>query len=602
MDSIESPFQSVSEPEQVPVKRRSLVFVSHRSTDEKTSDLLVRLLQKALALKDDEVLFTGQVMTSLEPGEKVDDRLKRELLTSVVVVSVATRSSLRSAYPMMEMGVGWATDRLIVTTLCRKDAATLPSPLVADQAVRLDHRLHLHRLIDTVGRRIGRASQPSTTFESEMTELLKRTCRIEANRRRVMTSARTVVAALAIALFATSLFSRQNVKAKVYEYANGVGTPLQGHKIFAGDERVGVKTDEDGFFTFSVWNALPLRHRITFEDPKTKRHFVTYWRGPWPLQSLSQETVQFGFDPSRSETERFFVASHSAGFLHRLAGIFSPTVLAAGSGNARETPAGVAAATSDKWAVGIFVDAVATPVIPGYLFMKAHSAFFRVSAGGQKISEDSLLTPSELERRSLLPVESNRKSWIPINQSRSRFGRLLAGLPAALVASIDRDNRISFRSDITFSLISNRNDTMGTFVLQGGVRHQIGSTVDLSDSAKGGATLTIKPEVIAPVDLVWEPNDQTAPGGANRVLRVRAADQPPFAFEFKVTQQALNGKASALGLPPSITLSPSAPSAVVPVELSNAAGKIRVSSTLPKSLYRPQQGDDDADITVKPAK
>ena len=46
-----------------------------------------------------------------------------------------------------------------------------------------------------------------------MTDLLKRTWRIEVSPRRVMMSARAVVAALAIALFATSLSSRQNVKA-----------------------------------------------------------------------------------------------------------------------------------------------------------------------------------------------------------------------------------------------------------------------------------------------------------------------------------------------------------------------------------------------------
>src|SRR4026208_2627281 len=107
-----------------------LVFVSHRTRDLQTTERMVAVLRKALNLTESEVLFTGQVMTSLAPGQSVDDTLARELRASKVVISLFTQASYGSVYQMMEMGAAWFTDKLIVSVVKTRDVARLPQPLI----------------------------------------------------------------------------------------------------------------------------------------------------------------------------------------------------------------------------------------------------------------------------------------------------------------------------------------------------------------------------------------------------------------------------------------------------------------------------------------
>ena len=158
----------------------------------------------------------------------------------------------------MEMGAAWFVDKLIVSVVESRDVPRLPQPLIGNQAVPLDDRLHIVRLIDAIGASIGRPRAPDAEYEAEMASLLSWTRRFEPLRRRARTAARGLMAAVAALLLVSYLLSRQNVEGQVYRLNENLArVKINGATLYVDSQTKGVVTNDQGAFTFSVWNAFP---------------------------------------------------------------------------------------------------------------------------------------------------------------------------------------------------------------------------------------------------------------------------------------------------------------------------------------------------------
>jgi hypothetical protein len=579
-----------------------LVFVSHRTRDLQTTERMVAVLRKALNLTESEVLFTGQVMTSLAPGQSVDETLARELRGSKVVISLFTQASYGSVYQMMEMGAAWFMDKLIVSVVKTRDVVRLPQPLIGDQSVPLDDRLHVVRLIDTIGTFIDRTPVPPAAYEEQLARLLSWTCRVEPLRRRARTAMRALLAALVLTVLASYLLSRQNVQGQVITLdAGGAQMGVEGATVFVDSDRSGVRTDAYGVFTFSVWNAFPKQHRVKITPPETHGQFSTYWRGPWPLQSLWQDSVDFRYDPEKPASERFYIVENRSNPLDRVLSTLSDVVIAAPRETMKEPAANSRALTSEA-EIGFLVDTVSTPKLPGLLF-KTNRAFFKVWVAGKQLEERDVTAASPLtlgKSTNLFPVESNRRSWIAVTEKPARFANLLCRVPLNLVALIDSSNHLILGQDIVLQLSGESGGVLGQFILKRNFPYAISQTIDLWDtSTTTSSTLKVQPVVrLSPIDLQWRPDDGTVRAGGSLPLSVGSAQPPPFPFEFSVTQSG-SGGASVENLPTKLRLSTSQRSLSLSLLFGSRPGKVKIVSHLPASL-RGAQGDDDADIVVTP--
>jgi hypothetical protein len=577
-----------------------LVFVSHRTRDLQTTERMVDVIRKALNLTEREVLFTGQVTTSLAPGQAVDDTLASELRSSKVVISLFTQASYGSVYQMMEMGAAWFSDKLIVAVVKTRDVGRLPQPLIGDQSVPLDDRLHVVRLIDAIGKFIDRTPANPAVYEEQLARLLSWTRRVEPLRRRARTAMRALLAVLAATMLVSYLLSRQNVQGQVITVDAGGGQlGVAGATVFVDSDRSGVLTDTYGVFTFSVWNAFPRSHRVKLKPKESDAQYPTYWRGPWPLQSLWQDSVDFHYDPAKPAGERFYVAANRSNLLNQVLSAFSDVVTAA-SRTTSSAEISRAALPGDE-ELGIFIDTVSTPQPSGLPFFKADRAFFKVWVAGKQLDEREVAGPSPLtlgRSTNLFPMESNRRSWIPVSEKSTRFANLLCRLPLDVVSLIDRSNHVTFKEDVVLQLSKEGGGVLSQFILKRNTPLAISQFVNLLDTSTQ-SSLKVRPVVrLKPLDLKWKPDDARVRAGESLAVSVSSANPPTFRFQFSLTQNG-SGGASVQNLPPMLILGPS--QRVVPLNLSFASrpGTVKIVSRLPDSLRRPNN-DDDLDIVVTP--
>jgi hypothetical protein len=577
-----------------------LVFVSHRTRDLQTAKRMVDVLRAALHLTKREVLFTGQI--ALAPKADVDDTLVRELHGSKVVIGLFTRGSKGSVYQVMELGAAWFAEKLIVAVVETRDVARLPQPLAGNQAVALDDPLLVDGLIETIGTSIGRTPEPPEAYKNEMARLLFWTRRVEPLLRYTRTAALTVASGVAAMLLLSFLLSRQNIDGEVHTLDQvGARVKIKGAKVYV-DSANEVETNDQGAFTFSVRNAFPKRHRVSIAPPDATGQFDTYWFGPWPLQSLSEDRVDFRYDPTQPADKRFYVAGNRDGWFSRALSAVSGVVVAAaplGAGAAAE-PA-VAAAVNEVEA-GFLVETVSTPKLSALAFYKSKRAFFKVWIDGKQLGDREVLAPAPLtlgKNANVFPVQSNRQSWIPVGDTPIRFANLFCRFPPGAVSSLAPPNHVIFDKDIVVQLVSGDGDMLGQFVLTRKVPYAIGQSINLADTTKMSATLRMQPVVrLKPIDLKWIPNTDRVAAGQSLTLTVSATEALPFPVEFSLTQSSTGG-AAVVNLPRRATVVGREP---VPLNLRFTAqsGTVKIVSHLPAVAKR-LRDDDDADVVVMPS-
>jgi hypothetical protein len=413
-----------------------------------------------------------------------------------------------------------------------------------------------------------------------------------------------VMAAVAALLLVSYLLSRQNIEGQVYTLnADGALEKVNGATLYVDSSTKGVSTNDQGAFTFSVWNAFPRRHRVMIQPPNTTGQFKTYWRGPWPFQSLWQDSVDFRYDPSKLGDERFTVARNGPNLLDRTLSALSQVVVAASRSPSEPAAELKTAAAASAVEIGFLVDTVSTPNLSGLPFFRAKRAFFKVWIDGRQLGDRDVLAAAPLTlgaSPNVFPVESNRQSWIPVSSSSTKFANLLCRLPLDAVQLVDHTNHLIFGRDIVVQLTSGDGDMLGQFVLTRSAPYAIGQSVELADTLKKSSSLRIQPVVrIKPIDLKWTPNrGGTVRAGESLALKVASSELPPFAFEFSLTQSG-SGMAAVENLPQKMTLSPSKSSTSLNLLFAPRPGKVKIVSHLPASLKRPKD-DDDADVTVIP--
>ena len=576
-----------------------LVFVSHRTRDLQTTKRMVDVLRAALHLTRTEVLFTGQI--ALAPKADVDDTLVRELHASKVVIGLFTRASKGSVYQIMELGAAWFAEKLIVSVVESRDVGRLPQPLVGNQAVPLDDPLLVDGLIETIGTSIGRTPAAPDAYKKEMARLLFWTRRVEPFRRHARTAALTLTSALAAMLFLSFLLSRQNVDGEVHTLDQvGARVKIKGAKVYV-DSAPEVETNDQGAFTFSVRNAFPRWHRVSVAPPDVTGQFDAYWFGPWPLHSLSEDRVDFRYDPAQPADKRFSVARNGDNVFRRALAAVSGVVVAAAPGPAPVLAEPAAAAAVSDAEAGFIVEAVNTPNLKGLAIFRAKRAFFKVWIDGKELQDREMAAaaPRTLGKNAnVFPVQSNRQSWIPVGDKAIRFANLFCRLPPAAISRIAQSNHVVFERDIVVQLVSgDGGDMLGQFVLTRKVPYAIGQSVELADTLKLSSALRIRPVVgLKAIDLKWTPDNGKVTGGQSLALTVAATEPLPFPVEFSLTQSG-TGNAAVQNLPRTLTLVPGSGSATLNLRFAAEAGRVKIVSHLPASLKRPGD-DDDADVVV----
>jgi len=84
-----------------------VVFISHAGDDSNFVKAFVRLLTTACGLKTEQIRYTSQGSTGIQPGAGLTSTLQNDLRYTPVIVAVLSPKFLASSYCMAELGAAW---------------------------------------------------------------------------------------------------------------------------------------------------------------------------------------------------------------------------------------------------------------------------------------------------------------------------------------------------------------------------------------------------------------------------------------------------------------------------------------------------------------
>lgn len=142
------------------------LFISHSSQDVELTELLVRLLSSALALRSQHIRCTSLDGYRLPGGADSDEQLRDEALTAECFVGILSSNSLSSAYVLFELGARWGAKKHLVPLLGPgMKPYVLRGPLSGLNALSCDNTSELHQLVHEIGQRLQLAPEPPAAYQ-----------------------------------------------------------------------------------------------------------------------------------------------------------------------------------------------------------------------------------------------------------------------------------------------------------------------------------------------------------------------------------------------------------------------------------------------------
>ena len=166
------------------------VFISHSSNDVEVARLLINLLQKALHLRSDEIRCTSVDGYRMHAGVGFDEALRAEVHQAELLIGLITRDSAISAYVLFELGARWGAEKPMIPLLA--SGATfehLGGPLAGINALDARERGQVHQLLEDTAEHLGVPLDRSSSYESEIDELVQEATQLVATVRQQPTAA-----------------------------------------------------------------------------------------------------------------------------------------------------------------------------------------------------------------------------------------------------------------------------------------------------------------------------------------------------------------------------------------------------------------------------
>jgi hypothetical protein len=141
------------------------VFVSHSSADQAAAAAFVELLRAALPLSARAIRCTSVSGHKLPAGTQVDERLRREVFESQVLVALLSPRSIESTYVMFELGARWGAKRTLLPVLIGGLAARrLKAPLPALHVVKGRKESDVHQLVHDLAHALEVAAEKPDAY------------------------------------------------------------------------------------------------------------------------------------------------------------------------------------------------------------------------------------------------------------------------------------------------------------------------------------------------------------------------------------------------------------------------------------------------------
>ncbi len=155
------------------------IFISHSYADAELAKRLIHFIEAGLECPHGTIRCTSVQGYKLDGGDDGPDVLRANLKECPVVLGLLTKSSLESAYVLMELGAAWAFDKHAIPLLAPGiPFSKLPGPFKDIHALKLDDLADVAGLIATLAKwtllpRTGNDAKVQATIGELATEVAK---------------------------------------------------------------------------------------------------------------------------------------------------------------------------------------------------------------------------------------------------------------------------------------------------------------------------------------------------------------------------------------------------------------------------------------------
>lgn len=158
------------------------IFISHSHQDAELVKRLITLLRASLNLPSDQIRATSIDGFRLPGGANTDEQLRTEVQGAAVLIGLISKSSLRSAYVIFELGARWGSGKPMVPLLAPEIGSDLlQGPLHGINALSCRSAAQLHQLVEDIGAHLSLTPDRPAAYQECVDEIVSLAHRDESD-------------------------------------------------------------------------------------------------------------------------------------------------------------------------------------------------------------------------------------------------------------------------------------------------------------------------------------------------------------------------------------------------------------------------------------
>lgn len=159
------------------------VFISHSHDDGELVKLLITLLRSALNLPSQQIRATSIDGFRLPGGSNTTEQLRIEVQEAAVLIGLISKSSLKSAFVIFELGARWGSGKPMIPLLAPDVAPdSLADPLKGLNALKYDSPAQLHQLVEEMARHLGVELDHPAAYQKCIDEMVQLSAAVQPSK------------------------------------------------------------------------------------------------------------------------------------------------------------------------------------------------------------------------------------------------------------------------------------------------------------------------------------------------------------------------------------------------------------------------------------
>lgn len=162
-------------------KKGIKIFISHSSKDKDLARAVVEAIEDAYKIPSECILCTSIEGHKLNAGDKVTDKLQKEVLSADLVIGLITPNALNSVFTMFELGARWGAEKPFMPITYDKNISdSLPEPIKSYIISDVSENNSAQQFIESIAKHIeGYPQESYSVYRQKVNNIVRIATRLK---------------------------------------------------------------------------------------------------------------------------------------------------------------------------------------------------------------------------------------------------------------------------------------------------------------------------------------------------------------------------------------------------------------------------------------